>query len=112
MDPDQPPLPTPWNLPFQPSTGSQTSILMSESLLGRRVAATRQKAGRLLGETGDGMNPPGGMANARAATGWATVMVVSGSARDARLSQVAAEECDTVAANRAMRIQRFDISNR
>jgi hypothetical protein len=63
---------------------------MSESLLGRRVAATRQKAGRLLGETGDGMNPPAGIVNAPAATVCAKVMVVSGSARDARLSQVAA----------------------
>src|ERR1700677_3137083 len=90
MAPTHPPLPTPWNFPFHPSDGSQTSILMSESLLGRKVAATRQKAGRLLGETGDGMNPPPGMLNAPAATVCASVMVVSGSARDARLSQVAA----------------------
>src|SRR5450631_3812590 len=69
--------------------GSQTSILMSESLLGRSVAATRQKAGRLAGET-VALNPPAGMLNAPAATVWARVMVVSGNFRDARRSQVAA----------------------
>jgi hypothetical protein len=36
------PLPTAWNLPFQPVAGSHTSILMSESLVGVSVAATRQ----------------------------------------------------------------------
>jgi hypothetical protein len=55
MTPAQPPLPTAWNLPFHavsaaaaPSArgaGSQTSILMSESLVGVSVAATRQNAG-------------------------------------------------------------------
>ena len=32
MEPAQPPLPTPSYLPFQPEVGSQTSILISESL--------------------------------------------------------------------------------
>jgi hypothetical protein len=41
-------LPTAWNLPFQPDAGSHTSILMSESLDGLLVIATRQKAGRSL----------------------------------------------------------------
>ena len=45
MAPDQPPLPTPMNLRFQPSAGIHTSILISESEVGRMVAATRQKAG-------------------------------------------------------------------
>jgi hypothetical protein len=39
-------LPTAWNLPFHPAIGSQTSTLMSESLDGWIVAATRQNAGR------------------------------------------------------------------
>src|SRR5580704_16727685 len=119
MAPTQPPLPTPWNLPFHPSDGSQTSILMSESLLGRKVAATRQKAGRLLGETGDGMNPPPGIVNAPAATVCASVMVVSGSAKDARLSQVPAwawaapESAITAGTLIAKRFHRFEsISNR
>src|SRR5579863_6373829 len=94
---------------------------MSESLLGRRVAATRQKAGRLLGDTGDGMNPPPGMLKAPAATDCAIVMVVSGRARDARLSQVAASDgtgkairlARAIAANKAMNFHRLGgISNR
>ena len=44
--PSQPPLPTAWNLPFQPSAGSQTSIRISESGVGVSVAVTRQNAGR------------------------------------------------------------------
>jgi hypothetical protein len=46
MLPLQPPLPVAWNLPFQPDAGNQTSILMSDSADGLRVAATRQNAGR------------------------------------------------------------------
>src|ERR1700733_1805398 len=112
MDPVHPPLPTPWNLPFQPSVGSHTSILISESLLGRSVAATRQKAGRLFGEMGNGMNPPGGMVKAPAATVWAKVMVVSGSFNAARLSQEAARRCAAPkiarAAKRAVKVHRFE----
>src|SRR5262249_11549580 len=64
IDPAQPPLPTARSLPFHvtlpsddgracpPETsaeaGSQTSILMFESVDGLSVAATRQKAGRLF----------------------------------------------------------------
>ncbi len=48
MLPAQPPLPTPWNLPFQPEAGIHTSTLMSESDEGVSVALTRQKAGTLL----------------------------------------------------------------
>ena len=43
--PDHTPLPTAWNLPFHPVSGSQTSNLMSESFVGLIVPATRQKAG-------------------------------------------------------------------
>src|SRR5579883_763424 len=46
MNPFQPPLPTIWNLPFQPAMGSQTSDLISESLEGFSVISTRQNAGR------------------------------------------------------------------
>jgi hypothetical protein len=45
MTPAHAPLPTASNFPFQLSIGSQTSILMSESLDGVRVAVTRQNAG-------------------------------------------------------------------
>src|ERR1700722_11915904 len=44
-DPAQPKLPAVKSLPFQPDSGSHTSILISESMLGFNVAATRQKAG-------------------------------------------------------------------
>src|SRR5882757_619080 len=46
MVPWNPPPPVPRNLPFQPLSGSQTSILMLESELGVRVAVIRQKGGR------------------------------------------------------------------
>src|SRR5580765_320698 len=92
--PAHPPLPTAWNLPFHPVNGSQTSTLMSESLDGRIVAATRQNAGtpRNTCPAGpDGLAPaePGGV-NAPASTTLASVMVVCGSAIDARLSHEAA----------------------
>src|SRR6185312_9691799 len=88
MPPAKPPLPSPRYLPFHPVSGSHTSILISESLVGLIVAATRQNAGRFFTEAG-GTIAPGGM-NAPAATGCANVMVVSGSLSAARLSQVAA----------------------
>ena len=40
--------PVPCSLPFHPETGSQTSILMSESAVGFASATTRQNAGKLL----------------------------------------------------------------
>src|SRR6185312_6594992 len=43
MEPAVPPLPTPWNLPFQVWSGSQTS----NRIAGLVVAVTRQNAGRL-----------------------------------------------------------------
>src|SRR6476646_1383160 len=88
MDPANPPVPCPRYLPFQPVSGSHTSILISESLAGLIVAATRQNAGRFFTEAG-GSLAPGGI-NAPVATGCADVMVVSGRFSVARLSQVAA----------------------
>src|SRR5579872_2142024 len=87
MVPAQAPLPTDCRLPFHPASGSHISILISESLTGVRVAATRQNAGRfrndcgclpLGGGSGD-VKPP-------AATGSAMVMVVCLSFSALRLS--------------------------
>src|SRR5262245_31491262 len=92
MVPAHPPLPTAWNLPFHPASGNQTSTLMSESLDGRIVAAMRQKAGRprkTCAAAGGAATAAGG-ANAPASTTLAIVMVVCGSAIDARLSHEAA----------------------
>src|SRR5689334_5245069 len=44
IEPFQEPLPTAWNFRFQPVIGIHTSILISESLVGRSVALTRQYA--------------------------------------------------------------------
>src|SRR6202795_1621966 len=92
--PAQPPLPADSNLPFHPDAGSQTSILISESVVGFKVAATRQNAGRSLKATTGGGPPavPPGGANSPAATGCASVIVVFGRANDARLPQVAAQQ--------------------
>src|SRR5580700_7530786 len=73
-EPDHPPLPTARYFPFQWARGSQTSILISESGVGRRVAAIWQYCGR----------------SEVAAMVWATVMAVSGRRRDFRSSHVAA----------------------
>src|SRR5712691_7676439 len=91
MVPAHPPLPTAWNLPFQPDAGIRTAILMSESLVGFSVAATGHNAGTSR-NTPAAPRPPraAGGANSPAATGCASVRVVSGNASDARLSQVAA----------------------
>src|SRR5712691_10752933 len=81
--PAHPPLPTACNLPFQPEAGSQTSILMSESLVGFRVAATRQNAGNALNVWAAVGPPRPGAAKAPDPTTWASVMVVFGSVNDA-----------------------------
>src|SRR5688572_15536919 len=93
MFPFQPPLPTAWNLPFQPEAGSQSSILMSDSLLGVSVAATRQNAGRSANALPPPRppRPPAGGVKAPAATDCAAVTVAPVSLRAARLSHVAAE---------------------
>src|SRR5438128_792539 len=90
MAPLHPPLPTAMNFPFHPDAGIHTSILMSESADGFSVAATRQNAGRSLTACtmpGDTVAPAGiGGLNAPASTACATVIVVVGSASEARLS--------------------------
>src|SRR5580693_6009194 len=78
MEPVHPPFPLASSLPFQLWAGSQTSILISESLEGLRVAATRQYAGRVT-------------KGLPAAIGCANVMDVLGSASFCRSSQDAAE---------------------
>ena len=90
MLPAHPPLPTPWNFPFQPCSGIQTSILMSESRVGVRVAATRQNAGSFA--AAGGTAPPGPCGeNWPAPTTMACVTVTFVSDSDLRLSQVAAD---------------------
>src|SRR5579872_6630355 len=80
MDPAKPPLPTPWNFPFQPVAGIQTSASMLESLEGLMVRATRQKPGTLTGPPSGGLKEP-------AATVWAVVMVAPDSESLERSSQ-------------------------
>ena len=95
MNPAQPPLPTDWSLPFHPEKGSQTSILISESLEGLSVAATRQNAGSLpYAAAGDSLGPGG--INSPAPTLCAEVIVVFACERVARLSQEAATADDAL----------------
>jgi hypothetical protein len=78
------------NLPFHRSAGgSQTSILISESLVSRMVAATRQKAGKSLYAISPGWRrneKEGGGAKAPVVTEAAIVIVVCGSESLERLS--------------------------
>src|ERR1700741_1878617 len=67
MTPAVPPLPTSWNLPFQPCVGSHTS-----NCTAGLVTPTTRQIGRATVPTGFGF-APGGRA-------CASVMVVSGSA--------------------------------
>ena len=91
MTPAHPPFPTDCSLPFHFESGSQTSILMSESLEGARVAVTRQKAGRAENCKAAVAGPPGiGGVKAPTATAFADVIVVFGSLTEARLSHDAA----------------------
>src|SRR5437867_3646458 len=85
MEPANPPLPTPWNLPFQPEAGSQTSSLISESLDGFSTSETRQNAAvTSIGRLSGGVNEP-------AATDCALEMAALGNATLARSSHVAAK---------------------
>src|SRR5258708_7251401 len=77
------------NLPFHVSTGSQTSILISESDVGLSVAATRQKAGRRLKSCCCG-GGAFGWVNSPAGTRTVRVMDVLERERVASESQVAA----------------------
>src|SRR5271166_71150 len=90
MVPFQPPLPMAWKSLFQPEAGSQTSILISESLDGVKVAITRQNAGRPLKSAGFGPKGPGagGGVKAPVATLCADVIVTFGRLTLERLSQV------------------------
>ena len=72
--------------------GSHTSILISESLEGLKVAATRQNAGSCWKTAFScaAPRPASGSENCPAATAWADVMVAFSSESDFKLSQVAA----------------------
>src|SRR5436309_9200579 len=89
ISPDQPPFPSPMNLPFQSVAGIQTSNLMSESFVGLISPATRQKAGK-LSKGSPGASTGFGGVNVPAGSDFARVIVVSGKVSAARLSQVAA----------------------
>src|SRR5580658_7299123 len=110
MTPAQPPLPTASYFWFQSAAGSQTSILISESLDGLRVAVTRQNAGRSLYGFAPGPRPPprpfgfAGSVNAPAATLCALLIVASGKLSDARLSQVVAAITGKLASANATRV--------
>ena len=61
IDPANPPLPMPWNFPFQPELGIHTSNLMSESAVGLITPVTRQNAGSSLNGAAEpvaGVNAP------------------------------------------------------
>src|SRR6476620_11282813 len=93
IDPLQPPLPLASKFPFHPFTGSQYSILISESLDGLEVTWTRQNAGRSANAFPPPLAlpfPPAGAAgaNAPAATDSAT-MAVCGIESELRLSHEA-----------------------
>src|SRR5882757_5505991 len=90
MLPAHAPLPTACSLPFHACAGSHTSILMSESLDGVSVAATRQNAGRLAnGFTAARPPRAGGAGNCPAATVCASVTAACGPENVDRLSHVA-----------------------
>src|ERR1700688_4445173 len=103
MAPDQPPLPTPMNLPFQPTAGIHTSILISESELGRIVAATRQKAGSCR----NAVCCPGlrlGSVKAPAATASALLMVVVGKESADKPSQPAPKAAGIVTRSASIKV--------
>src|SRR5580704_10190244 len=91
MEPAKPPLPCPWNLPFQPLAGSQTSILISESEVGVESTAILQNAGRDLKNAAAAAACAGfpgvGMVSAPAATDCAEVIFAWGMPTLARASQ-------------------------
>src|SRR5262249_27476354 len=105
MTPAQPPLPTAWNLPFQPFAGSHTSILISQSDEGLSVAATPQKSGRAL----EGVPPlppvclSPGRENWLGGTSFAIVTLVSFNASVDTLSHEAAD-ADTAHTNARMHV--------
>src|SRR5262245_46598384 len=101
MLPAKPPLPTPRKFPFQPSMGSQTSNLISESLVGLITPTTLRKAGKLLkGSVPGSTNVPAGGLNAPAATVSTDTIVVLGSLRSASGSRVCAVAIEMAAGNK------------
>src|ERR1700730_16493353 len=82
------------SLPFHAANGgSQTSILISESLVGRMVAAMRQNAGRLLYATSPGWRfskKDAGGVKVPGVTEAAIVIAVCGSESLERSSQLVA----------------------
>src|SRR6266545_791932 len=76
----------PWNFPFQPVLGIQTSNLISESAVGLITPVTRQNPGSSL----KGAAEPAAGANAPGAMDCAEVMVEFASLRSASFSQVCA----------------------
>jgi len=87
IEPANPPLPIPWNFPFQPLLGIHTSNLMSESDVGLMTPVTRQNSGRSL----NGAAGPDAGAKAPAATDCADVIVVFESFSSASFSQDCAD---------------------
>src|ERR1700689_1804608 len=88
MVPARPPLPTPWNFPFQFATGNHTSKWITDTAVGFRIPCTSQNAGRFS------MGRPCGGVNAPAGADLASVMVVLFSATPTMDSQVAASAAD------------------
>src|SRR5438034_8154 len=88
------------NLPFNSVSVIHSSNLMSESFVCCTSTATRQNAGK-LSSGGPGKLPGLGGVNLPAASASASVIVVSGKARVARLSHVAALAERTPKANSA-----------
>src|SRR6476659_5921069 len=83
MMPWKPPPPVPRKRLFHVVLGSQTSILMVESLIGVTVAVTRQKAGSPVRVVGGVV----GVTNVPVSLSVADVMVVCCSCRPLRLVQ-------------------------
>src|SRR5262245_8342105 len=113
IDPVHAPLPTACNFPFHPEVGSHTSILMSESLDGVSVAATRQNVGKPA-KAAPGPPPragaPGGT-NAPGATSAADVTFTLGRFNVVTISHDAAYACadprTRMASTDAKKIVRF-----
>ncbi len=90
MVPAHPPLPTARSLPFHPVVGSQTSILIFESVDGVNVAATLQNAGKSVKALAGGAGCPAmvGMVKVPGATVSASVTLVAESTVEVSRSQV------------------------
>src|SRR3984957_12379759 len=107
MFPAPAPLPTDSSFPFHVEVGSHTSILMSESLVGLNVAATRQMAGRFAkfgaGNPGNAGIAPAANVSCRAATDCARVTVACGRASLARLPHWVEDAADEESATTSTR---------